>query len=155
VQTLIIIEHQLIICYRNTFTKWCPIANLLRSAIYWVLPLSFWLYCIISFQWMQRQNKDERVLVVVGNNPFVRFIVKVIMWRIINTLEKQLWQWLYSKWIHALIISNINVKSDYVTNKTRQTYFLTICTTSSSISTCSLPTLCGLCFTELPHTNAL
>ena len=35
------------------------------------------------------------------------------------------------------------------------TYFLTSCTTSSSCSTCSLPTFCGLCFTEEPHTRAL
>ena len=40
-------------------------------------------------------------------------------------------------------------------NKRNSTYFLTICTTSSSISACSLPTRCGLCFTELPHTSAL
>ena len=35
------------------------------------------------------------------------------------------------------------------------TYFLTICTTSSSFRTCSLPTLCGWCLTDEPHTNAL
>lgn len=34
-------------------------------------------------------------------------------------------------------------------------YFLTSWITSSSSSTWSLPTFCGLCFTDDPHTNAL
>ena len=32
--------------------------------------------------------------------------------------------------------------------------FLTSCTTSSSKSTCSLPTFCGECFTDEPQTSA-
>lgn len=37
----------------------------------------------------------------------------------------------------------------------KATHFFMICTTSSSNSTCSFPTLCGLCFTDCPHTQAL
>ena len=35
------------------------------------------------------------------------------------------------------------------------TDFLRICTTSSSFRICSLPTFCGQCFTDVPHTRAL
>ena len=39
--------------------------------------------------------------------------------------------------------------------KVQHTHFLTTCTTSSSVNRCSLPTFCGWCFTDAPHTRAL
>lgn len=49
----------------------------------------------------------------------------------------------------------ISFKISFGTFSKLLTYFLTTWTTSSSCSTCSLPTFCGLNFTEEPQTNAL
>eukprot|EP00835_Amoeboradix_gromovi_P003461 NODE_229_length_13800_cov_0.838114.p10 type:complete len:118 gc:universal NODE_229_length_13800_cov_0.838114:6936-7289(+) len=76
-----------------------------------------------------------------------------------GTMVLRMSQWCKSSWSTHHQRTNKTIAIFYILIYTNMKsiyliYFLTICTTSSSTSSCSFPTLPGLCFTEVPQTKA-